>query len=98
PPLSTLCPYTTLFRSAALRPQLQEIAVETLDVGGEVKLFGDIGVADVAIGDKAHADVGVRQAVDDRGRDRPDLALGALDQRPHRDRKSTRLNSSHVSI
>ena len=70
--------------AAAARVQLQQVGVEVLDVGGEVECLGDVFVADVAIGDEAHADFGVGIGVDDRGRDRPDLALGALDQRPHR--------------
>ena len=49
-------------------------------------LPGDVVVADVAIGDQAHADIGVGIGIDDRGRDRPDLALGALDQAAHRAR------------
>ena len=48
------------------------------------EFLGHVFVADVAIGDEAHADFGVGIGVDDGGRDRPDLALGALDQRPHR--------------
>ena len=68
--------------AAAARLQLEQVGVEVLDVGGEVECLGDVFVADVAIGDEAHADFGVGIGVDDRGGDRPDLALGALDQRP----------------
>ena len=70
--------------AAARRAQLQQVGVEALDVGGEVEGLGDVVVADVAIGDEAHADLGVGAAIDQRGGDRPDLALGALDQRAHR--------------
>ena len=70
--------------AAAARSQLQQIGVEVLDVGGERERLGDIFVADVAVGHQAHADFGVGIGIDDRGGDRPDLALGALDQRPHR--------------
>ena len=72
--------------AAAAGLQLQQAGVEILDVGGEIDLLGDVVVADVAIGDEAHADVGVGIGIDDRGRDRPDLALGAVDQGAHRAR------------
>jgi hypothetical protein len=72
--------------AAAARFQLEQVGVEILDVGGEIEGPRDIVIANVAIGDEAHADVGVGIAVDDRGRDRPDLALGAFDQAAHRAR------------
>ena len=72
--------------AAAARLQFQQIGVEVLDVGGEIELFGDVIVADVAIGDEADADLGVGIRVDDGGGDRPDLALGAFDQAAHRAR------------
>ena len=68
--------------AAAARLQLQQIGIKVLDVGGEIELLGDVVVADVAIGDQAHADFGVGIGIDDRGRDRPDLALGAPSIRP----------------
>ena len=70
--------------AAAARLQFEKVGVEILDVGGEFDLLGDVVVADVAIGDEAHADVGVRIGIDDGGRDRPDLALGAFEQAAHR--------------
>ena len=70
--------------AAAARLQLQEVGVQVLDVGRQRKGLGDVLVADVAIGDQADADFGAGIFIDDRGRDRPDLALGAFDQRPHR--------------
>ena len=70
--------------AAAARFQLQQVGIEVLDVGGEIERLGHVFVADVAIGDEAHADLGVRVGVDDGGRDRPDLAFGAFDQRAHR--------------
>ena len=72
--------------AAAARLQLQQIGVEVLDIGGELELPCDVFVADVAIGDEAHADIGIGVGIDDRGCDRPDLALGALDQTAHRAR------------
>src|SRR5690349_23831714 len=81
PPISTLFPYTTLFRSAVSEEQAARKRV----VGGEIV-------------DKAGADPGVAYV-------RVRLTAGDLDDidrsqaalvRP--DRKSTRLNSSHVEI
>ena len=72
--------------AAAAGLQFQKVGVEILDVGGEFDLFGDIVVTDVAIGDEAHADVGVGIGIDDCGRNRPDLALGAFEQAAHRAR------------
>jgi len=71
--------------AAAARLQFQKAGVEVLDVGGEFDFLGHIIVANVAIGDKAHADVGVGIGIDDGRGDRPDLALGAFDhQATHR--------------
>ena len=70
--------------AAAARLQREQIGVEILDVGGQFEPLGDIFVADIAIGDEAHADFGGGIFVDDRGRDRPDLAFGAFDQSRHR--------------
>jgi hypothetical protein len=64
--------------AAAAGLQLQQVGVEVLDVGGEIEGLGDVLLADIAVGDEAHANVGVRIGVGDYGRDRPDLALGPL--------------------
>jgi hypothetical protein len=71
---------------SAARLQLEQMRIEVLDVRGEVDLSGHIVVANVSVGDEAHTDVGIRIGIDDRGRDRPDLALGAFDQPAHRAR------------
>src|SRR5699024_12582591 len=90
PPTPTLVPYTTLFRS------LEDDVV----VAGE---RSDIdGLVAIPIGRAAHviADAGcVSQILQDIGRRiRRDVVV-AVDRRvPDLDRKSTRLNSSHVSI
>src|SRR3712207_8835877 len=87
PPRSTLFPYTTLFRSAL--PQ-ERRGVEAQDVdadGGEVEHH---------LGHRAE-DLGVRVV---------QVPLVRVERRPHpalelgypRDRKSTRLNSSHANI
>src|SRR5690242_21173878 len=81
PPLSTLFPYTTLFRS---------LVAESVE-----------GELDAQVGDDA-AEVGVAAALTDA----VDGALHHVRARLHRrqgvghgeDRKSTRLNSSHMSI
>ena len=54
--------------------------------GGEIEGLGDVLVGDIAVGDEAHANVGVRIGVGDHGRDRPGLALGPFDQAAHRSR------------
>src|SRR3712207_7865860 len=83
PPRSTLFPYTTLFRSAVGQ---EPAAVRRLDPG----LRDDAGAvvrSDLGL-------VGLDQGVE---RGRIDVAL--LDEDAlERDRKSTRLNSSHANI
>src|SRR3712207_7692178 len=82
PPRSTLFPYTTLFRSPV---GLQE------GLGGEV--LGVVVVADAVVG--VGVDVAEVGAVELR--ELPvELVLGL--RGGHRDRKSTRLNSSHANI
>src|SRR5690349_23382638 len=81
PPISTLFPYTTLFRS---HQDDQRLGCE--DRGGEVKAgFGAVEAAD----DRA-----------ERGAERAGAVAHDVDGRDssQQDRKSTRLNSSHVEI
>src|SRR5690348_17501175 len=83
PPRSTLFPYTTLFRSRGLGHAERR---DFLAAQGRLQKFVDLSF---------RADVG-----DDRGRH---VALHEQTHRharraPARDRKSTRLNSSHPSI
>src|SRR3989442_8460405 len=82
PPRSTLFPYTTLFRSAAGGAGRAR--------GGALRLCPRGTVHEAGGG--ARLD-GTDDGLWSAGRDR-----GAGDQRPHGDRKSTRLNSSHVRI
>src|SRR5690242_20827270 len=90
PPRSTLFPYTTLFRSGAGEPGSLGV------LGGLEVELRDRRVVPLAVGLVVPTGVGValdlvalrRAAALQRG-------LGALGQR---DRKSTRLNSSHMSI
>src|SRR2546430_15464102 len=94
PPRSTLFPYTTLFRSP-----LQ--AVQPLPVAEHVEVLGR-HVGGARLGDRPDLGPLVR-----RGQPQPGLqallhrgvAAGpAEDEQDRRDRKSTRLNSSHSQI
>src|SRR3712207_9095091 len=94
PPRSTLFPYTTLFRSGGLTKDLLSIFMQVefpedgpVDSGGgddEVPTIGDFYTA-------------VQSAFDTL---RPTLSLDRQLEGPLglRDRKSTRLNSSHANI
>src|SRR2546422_7031877 len=86
PPRSTLFPYTTLFRSkASLAPH-------------------EPGAVHLQLAHHEHLSQGRVEEARDLGRDTPrvELAIGVeqdrLLERVHRDRKSTRLNSSHGYI
>src|SRR2546422_5037656 len=83
PPRSTLFPYTTLFRSE----------------GGRLDQEGSPRLSDREAASREGARGGrLRLIGDERGGSRhPGLGRGA-GQRPRRDRKSTRLNSSHGYI
>src|SRR5262245_62898092 len=88
-PIATLFPYTTLFRSA----------------GGEKGFAGDGGPAKDARFDQAYHVALGRDAknlfVCDLGNRRIrkiDLATGVISTVAGKDRKSTRLNSSHLGI
>src|SRR5690554_7281424 len=83
PPLSTLFPYTTLFRSDVMGGAQVDVPARQLLV-----LQLRLGELDppVAVADHAHMAA------------RPGLVLRAEDAGRPQDRKSTRLNSSHVRI
>src|SRR5207253_4445201 len=87
PPSSTLFPYTTLFRSGRA-------------VGGFHAEDGQRAVADAAVG--VIAGDRDRGAVGGDGADERRRRCGQIERRhaahPCLDRKSTRLNSSHVAI
>src|SRR5690606_41783283 len=87
PPRLTLFPYTTLFRSAALAAQHEG---RSRSQGQQPHLEGD----EVRPDDEREADEELSHdaaASAARSRSRSDAT-------PDRDRKSTRLNSSHVKI
>src|SRR5947207_11907006 len=86
PPISTLFPYTTLFRSPILPPvQLPRAPPRA----------GAPGPPPIAVRRLGHgaSQIPARHAARD-----VDRALSAAPQDPRRDRKSTRLNSSHTVI
>src|SRR5207249_11326978 len=91
PPLSTLFPYTTLFRSS-------------FELGDERGRCGSLGESDPGVLrllcvelDAAHpaGDEVVERCTDERG---DEAEEPVEDRQDDEDRKSTRLNSSHVSI
>src|SRR3712207_7789206 len=91
PPRSTLFPYTTLFRS------VDDLRLELLDVGQDVvDLTAAGGQADTLGGEVVDHVLAARDGalgeVGDEGLHR------VVDPLEHRDRKSTRLNSSHANI
>src|SRR5687768_18221963 len=87
PPTPTLFPYTTLFRSERLDRLVgrRGVLVEDLDVG---------------VAARAHRVGDPGDEVLERDRDQAEAAQrgGRGEQVPDRDRKSTRLNSSHGYI
>src|SRR5699024_12719149 len=87
PSLCTLFPYTTLFRS---RPDVEVVILEAAD-----RIGGKLASADIA---GVRVDVGA-EALLCRRPEGLDL-IDSVGLREHvvQDRKSTRLNSSHVSI
>src|SRR2546426_8572108 len=88
PPRSTLFPYTTLFRS------LQEAADEFLRAKGHPPQLLR-AVVPITKGDLAVFE-GFQAAVGDR--DSKDIAAQVIQDLLEADRKSTRLNSSHLVI
>src|SRR3712207_8125712 len=83
PPKSTLCPYTTLFRS-----ELKWLAAE-LGAARDAEVMRDRVAATVADGQEPDGN-GHVQAVEELD--------GVYREAHDRDRKSTRLNSSHANI
>src|SRR5256885_7416062 len=84
PPRSTLFPYTTLFRSFA-HPDAFRIFADVLGHLGATTIVIDLSVADDATTSAFARLVLLRRELLRKGRDL-------------RDRKSTRLNSSHLVI
>src|SRR5690606_41916795 len=88
PPIPTLFPYTTLFRSA-LVPKVITLNAKAHDG----KLFGSIHDAEIVAAVAEQTGITI---------DRKSIVIGepirTLGQHQVTDRKSTRLNSSHVKI
>src|SRR5690606_42136909 len=96
PPSSTLFPYTTLFRSGGGVLEAGKIAVA---VGKPVVTRGDEaerGGGMPLVHDRHGEAMG--EAVDDAVEGEEAFAFGLAHLGEERDRKSTRLNSSHVKI
>src|SRR2546426_9615390 len=94
PPRSTLFPYTTLFRSRLREELASDVAprrAERLEDADLARALGDAHQHDVHDHDAAHDDP-------DRHHGRHDREDDAGELGPKRDRKSTRLNSSHLVI
>src|SRR3712207_9013369 len=87
PPRSTLFPYTTLFRSGRLVAVVVRGVVEVGRVEVEVADFRVGELLDQLALHLRHEDVAAAQA-----------QLPLVEQLARRDRKSTRLNSSHANI
>src|SRR5256885_7552969 len=86
PPRSTLFPYTTLFRSPSLCRTTGRIGGQLWRARGETDAPGTAGLPRAAV----H---GARVVVQEN-----DPPAHALQHLPDEDRKSTRLNSSHLVI
>src|SRR2546427_11838941 len=94
PPRSTLFPYTTLFRSPLLRGDQFLDDGEAEPGSGTRRLGGEEGIEDpgeVLLGDPA-------AVVDDGELHAIANGCGITKENLSRDRKSTRLNSSHSQI
>src|SRR5690606_39301684 len=87
PPRPTLFPYTTLFRSAVLGGEVPDVAASDLEAA----------VRGAADGARPRAAPVPRGGLGRRRR-AGHIRSGAVTPRRCRDRKSTRLNSSHVKI
>src|SRR2546430_13234741 len=87
PPRSTLFPYTTLFRSAAAA---QHVPKRRRRARGAPSPEGAVDVETVDVGHAARSLRTARRLVSGRLLLRPERS-----ERRKRDRKSTRLNSSH---
>src|SRR3712207_8121514 len=83
PPRSTLFPYTTLFRSVGIE---QFMRVNVAFRVGNARLFEPV------------KQDGARNAGEAAATERRSNDLAGLDYEDIRDRKSTRLNSSHANI
>src|SRR5690606_40119093 len=94
PPRSTLFPYTTLFRSISREVEIAAVAQIDRDIGrGTIRLDLQTGAhpAETVVGQPLHGIHLFLAKLDI-------VRLAGVLQRIEQDRKSTRLNSSHVKI
>src|SRR5207253_11454050 len=92
PPLSSLFPYTTLFRSLEIRNQYFDAAVgrARASLADRFRENRRAAIGEIVAVDRRDDDIGEAEG--------PDRAGDALGLSTIGDRKSTRLNSSHVAI
>src|SRR5256885_12086876 len=106
PPRSTLFPYTTLFRSARAGRVLADLVLlhQHRVLGLELLGGAVVGVAVIDADGDGHAVLtalgapAAAQRADADDEQPPVLGRDAMDVGKHQDRKSTRLNSSHLVI
>src|SRR5256885_8574409 len=91
PPRSTLFPYTTLFRSFAARPLGMR---EEVQIVNRNDMSRGAGRQDQRMKRMRYVEGAARE----RFSRRPSKPMPRQIERAHRDRKSTRLNSSHLVI
>src|SRR5439155_4064982 len=93
PPRSTLFPYTTLFRSLRIQPFGEQVVLDGRHTPHGARGLGaaEVAVVPVTVGHVVHLGEERREA------GALDRLAGREAQPPVRDRKSTRLNSSHVA-
>src|SRR5947209_14964980 len=91
PPLSTLFPYTTLFRSAPLVPVVKPQSAF-------FEMCGPSGMMVLQMITEHARELGLITILDSKRGDIASTAAAYADAAIGRDRKSTRLNSSHANI
>src|SRR3712207_7107150 len=93
PPRSTLFPYTTLFRSHS---RTMALVLLMYSAWNNVFRIAEGGMAQIV--DQENQPVLIGDAAPATGEHRDLTILVIDDEEPIRDRKSTRLNSSHANI
>src|SRR3712207_9117298 len=94
PPRSTLFPYTTLFRSPCMFARIDHVGIAVADLDAGIALY-DRTFAMALVHRETVAEQGVEAVLLDVGENHVELLRPLTEDR---DRKSTRLNSSHANI
>src|SRR3989454_11196767 len=94
PPRSTLFPYTTLFRSVDFRQSNLEGEL----VAWIQQARGQFGAIVINAAAYTHTSIALRDAISAVGIPTVEIHLSNIHAREELDRKSTRLNSSHLVI